>query len=446
MLSKSRSVNITRIIFLTTLIAQTALVNANTNCLPYLSTPPNQASMAAPQKTIAQKAKTYVLPATPATTEWGVFDSSRAPVLTINPGDTVVFETMAASDNTVVPGGATIDQIIKMKDEAPERGPHTLTGPVYINGAEPGDVLKIHFNKIIPRPYASNDIVPGKGLFPKEFPTGAVKYFYLDVKKMEMQFAPGIVVPLAPFPGLIAVARKTPGKYDSIPPGPFGGNMDLRELTQGTTLYLPVFMKGALLWTGDSHAGQGNGEIDLTAIETAFAEFSVTVDLIKNQNFDWPRAEKKNAWIAMGYDKNLNTALTIAKNQAIKLIMTLHKVSKPNAEKILNASWNCPISEVVNGVQGIYFIIPKSLSAKAFILPSADTSTQFVTTGTNTDVETAMKTASMAMLKKIMAKEKMNNIDAYMLASFAMDCRIAEYQSNEKTVHCMMSKNLWTKH
>ncbi|MCX7121000.1 MAG: acetamidase/formamidase family protein [Gammaproteobacteria bacterium] len=417
---------------------------AATPCLPYLATPPNQASMLAPKQSHAQLAHTYILPATPATTQWGVFDSAHAPVLTINSGDTVVIETMAAADNMVVPGGANIAQIIKMNNAIPGRGPHTLTGPIYINDAEPGDVLKIHFNKIIPRPYASNDIVPGKGLFPKQFPNGLVRYFYLDVKKMQMQFAPGIVVPLAPFPGVVAVARAESGSFNSIPPGPFGGNMDLRELTQGTTLYLPVFKKGALLWTGDSHAGQGNGEIDLTAIETAFAEFSITVELVKHKALTWPRAETKTDWIAVGYDKDINKALSIAKSEAIKLIVDQRKVSKTEAEKILFSTWNCPISEVVDELQGVYCMVPKKSNVGVFPLPTADTQSEFVTVGKNADLEEAMKTASMAMIKKLEKEKKMDAVDAYMLSSFALDCRIEKYVSGDKTVHCMMPKRLWT--
>lgn len=416
--------------------------NQDENYLPFLSKF-DQTKMIAPAKTANSKTKTYILPATPATSQWGVFDSSQPSVLTINPGDSIVVETMAASDNQVIPG-TSIEQIIQMQNAVPGRGPHTLTGPIYINGAEPGDVLRIHFNKIVPRPYASNDMVPGKGLFPQEFPQGHVKYFYLDLNKKQMQFAPGIVVPLAPFPGVVAVARAEPGKYDSAPPGPFGGNMDLREMTEGTTLYLPVFVKGGLLWTGDSHAGQGNGEIDLTAIETAFQEFNITVDLIKHKPLEWPRVETPTSWIAVGYDKDLNKALDILKNQTIKLISDQRKVSPAEAEKIMYATWNCPISEVVNGVQGAYCMVPKQTSAaKPAALPTTDNAESFVTYAKDPDVENAMKKASMAMLNKIVATKKLSRVDAYVLASLTMDCRIAPYKSGDKEVHCMMAKNLW---
>lgn len=431
------------------MISSTFAAGKNTSdehCLSYLPGLPDQANMVAPATVSAPTAKTYILPATPATSQWGYFDSSQPPVLTIHSGDSVIIETMAASDNQVVPG-TTIDQIIEMKNAILDRGPHTVTGPIYVNDAEPGDILKIHFNKIVPRAYASNDAVPGKGLFPDDFPNGFVRYYHLDIKKMQMQFLPGIVVPLGPFPGVIAVARTEPGKYDSIPPGPFGGNMDLREMTEGTTLYLPVFMKGALLWTGDSHAGQGNGEIDLTAIETAFSEFNITVDVIKQQPLSWPRVETKNAWIAVGYDKDLNKALDILKDETIKLITEKRHVTHDAAVKIMYNTWNCPISEVVNGVQGVYCMVPKQLNtAKPAPLPKTDNATQFVTYAKDNDIEKAMKIAAKAMLDKIVAKKNLSRTDAYILASFAMDCRIAPYQAGEKEVHCMLAKKLWVNH
>lgn len=413
------------------------------NCLPFLSGMLDQKQMLAPDVKPSQTAKTYILPATPATAQWGVYDSSHKPVLTINSGDTVAIETMAASDNQVVPG-ATIEQIVKIQNAIPGRGPHTLTGPIYVTGAEPGDVLRIHFNKITPRPYASNNTAPNKGLFPKEFPNPIVRYYYLDVKKKQMQFLPGIIVPLGPFPGIVAVAQAQPGQYDSIPPGPFGGNMDLREMTEGTTLYLPVFRKGGLIWTGDSHAGQGNGEIDLTAIETAFEELNITVDVLKQKSLTWPRVETPTAWIAVGYHEDLNKALDILKDETIKLIVDLRKVSPEQAEKIMLDTWNCPISEVVNGVKGVYCMVPKQTSVKAFALPKADSAKLFVTYAKDADVEKAMKTASMAMLKKVSSTKKITMEDAYVLASFTMDCRIAPHKSGDKEVVCMMDKNLWT--
>lgn len=412
--------------------------------LPFTVAPLDQTLMAAPPKKTAEtQPATYILPATAATTQWGYFDKSQPPVLTIHPGDTVSIETMAASDNQVVPG-VSAEKVQQMNKAVEGRGPHTVTGPIYVEGAEPGDVLKIHFDKIIPRAYASNNSLPGRGLLPEKFPQGHIKYFYLDVAKNQMQFAPDIVVPLGPFPGVIAVARAESGKFDTSPPGKFGGNMDLREMTEGTTLYLPVFVKGGLLWTGDSHAGQGNGEINLTAIETAFSEFKITVDVIKQKPLEWPRVETPTAWITVGYDKDLNKAVDIMKAETIKFIAEARKVSPEEAEKLMYAHWDCPIAEVVNGVLGSYCIIPKQMQASTpAALPKADNARFFVTYAKNSDIEQAMKTASTAMIDKITAQKGLTALDAYSLASVAMDCRIGPYHSGDKEVHCMLSKNLW---
>jgi Acetamidase/Formamidase family len=196
--------------------------------------------------------KVHLLPATLETTQWGWFDNAQPPVLRINSGDTVVMETMMHSHNQIVPG-TTIDQIKKLRTDNPGRGPHTMTGPIYVEGAEPGDVLKVAINKIVPRAYAANFNVPGMfGQFPKEYADGQVKYLYLDWDKKITEFLPGIEIPLKPFPGTLAVARKEPGRYSTVPPGEFAGNMDIRDFTEGTTLHVPVHVRGALLWSGDS--------------------------------------------------------------------------------------------------------------------------------------------------------------------------------------------------
>lgn len=440
-----RCIKLINVLIFSTFLLNTAIAKQTDNVQPFLPGLPDQANMVAPQSIVLAKNKKYILPGTPMTSQWGVFDNAQQPVLTINSGDTVVIETQAAAANQVVPG-TTIEQVIELNTAVEGRGPHTVTGPIYVNNAEPGDTLKIHINKIVPRPYASNDSTPGKGLFPEIFSNKNpfVRYYYLDIEKMQMQFLPGIVIPLAPFPGVVAVARAEPGQYSSGPPGPFGGNMDLRELTEGSTLYLPVFVKGGLVWTGDSHAGQGNGEIDLTAIETAFEEFNITIDVIKNKKLTWPRAETKTDWIAVGYDENLDKALDILKDETIKLIMELRNVSREEAAKIMLTTWNCPIAEVVNGVQGVYCMVPKNVKAMKPTLLTNDNAEFFVTVGKNSDLLEAMKIASLDMINKVSSQKKLSREDVYILASFTMDCRIAPHVKGDKEVHCSMAKNLWT--
>jgi acetamidase/formamidase len=390
------------------------------------------------------KGKVHLLPATLETTQWGWFNNAQAPVLRIDSGDTVILETMMHSHNQVVPG-TTIEQIKKLRTDFPGRGPHTLTGPIFINGAEPGDVLKVHINKIVPRAYATNFNVPGMfGQFPKEYQDGQVRYMYLDLDRMITEFLPGVYLPVRPFPGTIGVARKEPGQYSSVPPGEFAGNMDIRDLVAGTTLFVPVHVPGALLWTGDSHAGQGNGEVNLTAIETAYKEFNITVDVIKGKPLDFPRIETQKSWITMGFDQDLNKAWDQAKAQTIKMISELRGVPAEQAAKLMPTISDCRVSQVVNVKEGIHCLTPKKAGDKEDMeRPSKETSKYYVQQVKDADLNKAMDGASMATIKWLESDKKIARLDAYGLASVGMDCRVGAISDTEKNVHCLLPKSLW---
>ena len=386
----------------------------------------------------------YLLPATMETTQWGWYNNAQPPVLHVKSGDTVVMETMMHSHNQVVPG-VSIEKIKKLRTDFPGRGPHTITGPISIEGAEPGDVLKIQLNRIVPRSYATNFNVPGMfGQFPKDFPDGQVKYFYLDLDKKQMEFAPGIVIPLRPFPGTIGVARAEPGAYSTVPPGPFGGNLDINEMVEGTTLYVPVFVKGALLWSGDSHAGQGNGEVNLTAIETAYKELNITLTVLKNTTLAWPRIETPTHWITIGYDRDFNKAWDLLQAETVKYLVESRKVTPDAARALMLDNWDCRISEVVDILFGTYCMNPKSASApKPMALPKADDASYLVTYAKDEDLAKAMNTTSMAMIDKLAKDKGLTRLDAYALASMAMDCRLGKPSGSEKEVHCLVPKSLW---
>jgi len=388
--------------------------------------------------------KVHLLPATLETTQWGWFDNAQPPVLRVNPGDTVVMETMMHSHNQIVPG-TTIEEIKKLRTDYPGRGPHSVTGPIWVEGAAPGDVLSVKINKIVPRAYGTNFNVPGMfGEFPKDFADGQVKYFYLDWDRRVAEFAPGIEIPLRPFPGTIGVARAEPGKYSSVPPGPYAGNMDIRELTEGTTLYVPVFVPGALLWSGDSHAAQGNGEVNLTALETAYKELNFTVDLVKGKPLEWPRIRMKDAWITMGYDKDLNKALEILKAETAKFLVEEKRAAAAQASAAMATLADCRVSEVVNILKGVYCMVADKGAFKSLPpRPSAETPAELVTTGTDPDLNKAMDTASMAMIGLLQEKKGLSRLDAYSLASLAMDCRLGDMSDAKKSVHCLMPKSLW---
>lgn len=389
--------------------------------------------------------KVHLLPATLETTQWGWFDNAQPPVLHVSPGDTVVMETLMHSHNQIVPG-TTIDEIKRLRTDNPGRGPHSVTGPIYVDGAVPGDVLSVKINRIVPRAYGTNFNIPGMfGEFPKDFADGQVKYLYLDWERKVAEFAPGIEIPLRPFPGTIGVARAEPGKYSTVPPGPYAGNMDIRELTEGTTLYVPVFVPGALLWSGDSHAAQGNGEVNLTALETAFKEFNVTIDVVKGKPLAWPRIRTKDAWITMGYDKDLNRALEILKAETVKFLVEEKRATPGNAPAAMAAVADCRVSEVVNILKGVYCMVADPGAATGIpARPVAETAGELVTAAADADLNNAMDTASMAMISLLQEKKGLSRLDAYGLASLAMDCRLGDTSDARKSVHCLMPKSLWT--
>lgn len=389
----------------------------------------------------------YLLPATDETVQWGWFNNAEAPRARIKSGDTVVMETMMASQNQILPG-ISIDRITKLRVDNPGRGPHTITGPIFVEGAAPGDTLKIRINRIVPRPYGANWNLPGTlklGQFPDKFPEPQVKYFFLDTKRRTTQFLPGIELPVRPFPGILGVARPDSGRYSTVPPGPWGGNLDCREMVEGTTVYLPVFVDGALLWSGDSHAVQGNGEINLTAIESAFSELNLTISVMKRQKLAWPRIESATHWITMGYDRDLNKAIAIMEEETLKFLAESKGMNATAARQFMLDYGDCQVAEVVNQLKGVYCMLPKNPTAKLAARPTADTPKNYVTVGTNADAMEAMNLAAMQLIERMQSVKGLSGLNAYSLASLAMDTRIGRLEAGATTIHCLMPKSIWVK-
>ena len=393
----------------------------------------------------AYPGRTHLLPATLDTVQWGWFDNAQTPVLTIHPGDTVVMETMMHSHNQILPG-TTIEEIKALRTDHPGRGPHSVTGPVYVEGAQPGDILKVRINRIVPRAYGVNFNLPGMlGQFPERFQEGQVRFFYLDTVRKVAMFAPGIEIPLAPFPGILGVARAEPGPYSTVPPGPYGGNMDIRELVEGTTAYFPVQVEGALLWSGDSHAAQGNGEVNLTALETAFKELSLTVELIKGRSLAWPRIETPTHWISMGADPDMNRALQILKTETVRLLTEVKGGSSLEAEAWMRRFADCRVAQVVNQAKLVYCLLSKAREARPVWRPPQETPRSFVTVAADRDLQSAMDAASFAMIETLQEKKGLSDLDAYSLASLAMDCQLGDITAQTMRVHCLVPKSLWKK-
>ena len=277
--------------------------------------------------------KVHLLPATLETTQWGWFDNAQPPVLRVQSGDTVVLETMMHSHNQVVPG-TTIEQIKKLRTDFPGRGPHTLTGPIYIEGAEPGDVLKVTLNKIVPRAYATNFNVPGMfGQFPNIYPDGQVKYLYLDIDKMTTEFLPGVVLPLSPFPGTIGVARKEPGRYSSVPPGEYAGNMDIRDFIEGSIALRAgaCRRRAAVDRRLPRRPGQRRGEPHRASRPPTRSSTS-RWRCSRDSRSTFRASRRPSSWITMGFDQDLNKAWDQVRAQTLKFLAEQRSISPEQAE------------------------------------------------------------------------------------------------------------------
>ena len=214
------------------------------------------------------------------------WDNAHPPRLTIDPGDTVIFTTRDAADNYYSVDSTDAD----VRAKGPLVG-HPLTGPVYVNGAEPGDTLVVHVVEVIPTlGFGWTAIRPHRGLLPvEEFPDEFLQVWDLtDGKLARMKHRDDIAVPIAPFPGIMGTALPEPGEHSTIPPRDNGGNMDIRHLCKGATLYLPVSVEGALFSVGDAHAAQGDGEVCITAIEMA-ARVTLRIELEQGNPVPEPR-------------------------------------------------------------------------------------------------------------------------------------------------------------
>ena len=318
--------------------------------------------------------QTYTLKVTPQTVAWGNYSAAAKPALHIRSGDTVIFDTVLTNSPTgLEKNGVPPDQVeASLRDvfdhvPAADRGPggHILTGPVYIEGAEPGDVLEIRIKRIsLAIPYAYNGFRYGAGLLTDDFPYARTKIIPLDREHMTAQFAPGVVIPLHPFFGSMGVAPPASFfRYDSTPPTINGGNMDNKELVQGTTLYLPVWAPGALFEIGDGHAGQGNGEVDVTAMETSLVgelEFIVRKDL----KGTYPRAETPTHYIAMGFDDDLSIAAHKAVREMVDFLVAEKHLSKDDAYMLTSVAGDVDITELVDRNKGVHVMLPKAVFVK----------------------------------------------------------------------------------
>jgi acetamidase/formamidase len=275
--------------------------------------------------------------------------------------------------------------------EVTNKGPggHILTGPIFVEGAEPGDVLEVRIKDIkLAIPYAYNAFSPGRGYIPEDFPYARMRIIPLDAQKMIAHFADGIDIPLHPFFGSIGVAPpEVSGRVSSAPPWVHAGNLDNKELVAGTTLYIPVHAKGALLLVGDGHAGQGNGEVDITAMETSLIG---TFELIvrKDMKLRWPRAETPTHYISMGIHEDLNEATKMALREMIDFLVNEKHLTRDDAYQLSSVAADLDITQLVDGNKGVHAMISKAIFTGQNNQPSSNNQP-----GSNDDLITLSRTA-----------------------------------------------------
>jgi acetamidase/formamidase len=321
---------------------------------------------------VAPQAAEYTLLPNPQTVHIGNFDAATKPVLTINSGDIVNLEAATqlepeAIDAAHVVPPSAVPQYVRdiyrtVKDRGP--GPHVLTGPIYVNGAMPGDVLEVRILSIeLASDYGYNRQRPYAGALPNDFPAFWQRVIPLDRKTKTAAVAPGVVVPLDhPFFGTMGVAPPAVmGRIGSGPPGVHTGNLDNKDLGAGSVLYMPVHAPGALFSAGDGHAAQGHGEVDLSAIETNLrGRFQFIVR--KNMKIAWPRGETPTHWIVMGLNPDLNEAMKIATRETIDFITErFPKLSREEAYMIASVAVDYHVTQVVDGTVGVHGMIPKAI-------------------------------------------------------------------------------------
>jgi acetamidase/formamidase len=314
--------------------------------------------------------KTHRLEATPSTVAYGYYWAEAKPALRIASGDIIDVDTLLTNSPTGLGRAGVPDDKIQASLKAivtevtgDRRGPggHILTGPVYVEGAEPGDVLEV---KILSIDFAIDYGYNGcSGFIPENCDRSQTsKIMTIDKKTMTSEYAAGIVIPLRPFFGSMGVAPAPElGRVSSNPPGRHAGNMDNKELVAGSTLFIPVFAPGALFEIGDGHGAQGDGEVDQTAIETSLRG-RLLLTVRKDLKMTWPRAETATDYITMGADPDLAVATKIAIQEMVDFLAVTKKMTKHQAYQVVSLAGNVAVTQLVDKPNlGVHVRMPKSI-------------------------------------------------------------------------------------
>ncbi|MGJ3239096.1 MAG: acetamidase/formamidase family protein [Anaerolineae bacterium] len=290
----------------------------------------------------------------------GRFSASIAPILTIDSGDTVIFRLLDAGWNTYDnPNGFDPAPKFQPRDRTLDNG-HAMHGPIYINGAEAGMVLEIRMREIVPGDWGWS----GSGWrdsfnqrYDIEAPGEEIIWRIAEDKQTAVN-RHGHRVKLSPFLGNIGMPPETEGDHSTTPPRWCGGNIDCKELVAGSTLYLPVSVEGALIFFGDGHAVQGNGEVAGPALECPMERVVVEFHLHAEETLDVPFANTPAGWVTFGFDEDLTVAQEKALYEMVTLIAERYDVSRKYAHGLASLLVDLNVTQIVNGVKGVHAILP----------------------------------------------------------------------------------------
>ncbi|HUA77396.1 MAG TPA: acetamidase/formamidase family protein [Acetobacteraceae bacterium] len=312
------------------------------------------------------------IPASPKTTHWGMFDAALPPIATIASGDTITFECVSGGPEVMPPpsSGLAIPPALAAIHEAspPRLGGHIMTGPVAIEGAEPGDMLEIRIGEIaLGADWGFCGFRPLAGTLPEDFPKRYLSHIPVDRAKKTCLLPWGTELPLAPFFGVIGVAPPAAyGRISTVEPREHGGNLDNKELTAGSTLFLPVHHPGANLSVGDGHGVQGDGEVCINALEICLTG-TFTPILHKNPPgaraplLAYPRAETPTHFISMGMNQDLDLAMKQALREMIAFITARSNLSPEQAYQFCSLAVDFHVTQTVNGEKGVHGMLRRGL-------------------------------------------------------------------------------------
>ncbi len=305
----------------------------------------------------------HQLPANETTVRVGVIDASTEPVLSIADGDDVVMQTWSHWAGQVLPG-MDLKGVLALREDAP-LGPHSITGPIEVVGAEPGDVLRVDVLELALGEWGFNLALPsplGRGVLADQFPDGALRHLRLDRTAMTTELLPGVALPLDPFLGIMGVAPPADGPHSSVPPGPYGGNMDLRDLVVGSSLFLPVFRPGAGFYAGDAHAAQGDGEVNQTAIETSMERAHLRFEIVRAADLPdllrLPWVETSTHLITIGLDEDLDLAVRQAVESLVLQLIRRFSLDADDAYALASLAADVEVTQAVNRVKGAHARLP----------------------------------------------------------------------------------------